>query len=38
MQTKSNLKLETQTQGKNTVYAKRWFKRNFILMTYENKN
>jgi hypothetical protein len=24
-------------QGKNTVYAKRWFKHNFILIMYENK-
>jgi len=25
-------------QGKNMVYDKRWFKHNFILIMYENKN
>jgi hypothetical protein len=24
-------------QDKNTIYAKKWFKWNFILITYENK-
>jgi Mor family transcriptional regulator len=24
-------------QSKNTVYARRWFKQNFILIAYENK-
>jgi hypothetical protein len=27
----------TETQGKNTIYIKRRFKRNFIMMMYENK-
>jgi hypothetical protein len=27
-----------KTQGKNTIYVKRSFKQNFILITYENKN
>jgi hypothetical protein len=34
---KSNLRLETQKQGNNTKYVRRWFKQKFILITYENK-
>jgi len=30
-------KKNTKTQNKNKVYAKRWFKQNFIIITYENK-
>jgi hypothetical protein len=38
MQTSVQSKTEnTKTQGKNPIYARRWFKHNFILITYENK-
>jgi hypothetical protein len=39
MQTPVQSKTEnTKTQGKNPIYARRWFKHNFILITYENKS